>query len=199
MSDYMGDYLGGDLGALGGSALPNGPVTSAVNHPQDMGGLFDFFKKGNKSSTSHLTLPVLSKGSKGLEVEQVQSLLNINVDGDFGFNTETAVKSFQTANGIPSTGVVDAQTWAKLIGENYKDPSQQAANREQAAQTFQQGASAISDLIKQFAVPPANAQELMQAPVSTPAPQKGFPWAWVVGGLAGVVVVGGVLYYVTRD
>lgn len=199
--DYMGDYLG----ALGGSALPNGPVTSAV-HNSDMGGFFDFLTPNkNKGSTSHQTKSVLSKGSKGPAVTELQELMKSKgafphtVDGDFGSDTENAVKVYQRSQGLPDTGVVNAQTWASLLGEDYVDPAAQSAKQAQTAQTIQTATSAISDLISQFAVPPANAQEIMQAPVYEPAPPAGFPWKWVVGGLAGVVVLGGVAYYMTRD
>lgn len=39
----------------------------------------------------------------------------ITADGAFGSGTETAVKSFQTANGLTSDGIVGAATWEKLI------------------------------------------------------------------------------------
>lgn len=35
-------------------------------------------------------------------------------DGDFGLDTQAAVQSFQRANGLPATGVVDGGTWAAL-------------------------------------------------------------------------------------
>jgi peptidoglycan hydrolase-like protein with peptidoglycan-binding domain len=37
-------------------------------------------------------------------------------DGDFGKETEAAVKAFQTASGLPATGVYDEVTRAKLTG-----------------------------------------------------------------------------------
>jgi hypothetical protein len=54
------------------------------------------------------------KGTKGLEVARIQSALNVygakpqlKVDGDFGADTENAVRAFQTANGIkPVDGIV---------------------------------------------------------------------------------------------
>ena len=39
----------------------------------------------------------------------------VTVDGSFGPGTTTAVKQFQTAKGLPSTGIVDAATWNALL------------------------------------------------------------------------------------
>jgi peptidoglycan hydrolase-like protein with peptidoglycan-binding domain len=37
------------------------------------------------------------------------------VDGVYAPVTESAVKSFQTAAGLPATGVVDTATWLALV------------------------------------------------------------------------------------
>ncbi|HWJ28434.1 MAG TPA: peptidoglycan-binding domain-containing protein, partial [Flavisolibacter sp.] len=42
-------------------------------------------------------------------------LLNDTADGMFGGNTEKAVMDFQTAKGLFANGIVDAQTWNKLL------------------------------------------------------------------------------------
>jgi peptidoglycan hydrolase-like protein with peptidoglycan-binding domain len=65
----------------------------------------------------------LKLGSKGVEVRALQQMLNahvrpspkLNVDGDFGPLTESAVKKFQQANGLPDTGIVDEKT-AMVVG-----------------------------------------------------------------------------------
>lgn len=62
----------------------------------------------------------LAKGSSGPIVEKVQLALNqrgatLVADGQFGTNTENAVKVFQTANALPSTGIVNKAT-ADLLG-----------------------------------------------------------------------------------
>ena len=66
--------------------------------------------------------PVVQLGSRGRAVSRVQQLLikaGINViggaDGLFGVNTRSAVRSFQRANGLSVTGVVDARTDASLV------------------------------------------------------------------------------------
>jgi peptidoglycan hydrolase-like protein with peptidoglycan-binding domain len=65
----------------------------------------------------------VSQGKDGPAVLAVQKLLkdkfgyNINVDGIFGPKTATAVKDFQTAQGLTSDGIVGPKTWKKLISK----------------------------------------------------------------------------------
>jgi hypothetical protein len=66
--------------------------------------------------------PTLRKGVyNDNDVRQLQELLrvfvdpNLDVDGDFGDDTEAAVLSFQTARGFPATGVVEEATWRALL------------------------------------------------------------------------------------
>lgn len=69
-------------------------------------------------------LDVLEKGSKGESVKALQILLKgygyslggCGVDSDFGGATENAVEAFQEDNNLGVTGVVDSQTWAKILG-----------------------------------------------------------------------------------
>jgi peptidoglycan hydrolase-like protein with peptidoglycan-binding domain len=39
----------------------------------------------------------------------------VQIDGSFGAETQTAVEQFQTANGLPVTGLVDPVTWQALL------------------------------------------------------------------------------------
>jgi putative peptidoglycan binding protein len=55
----------------------------------------------------------------GAEVIEAQNLLNrsggiLDSDGGFGKGTETAVREFQAAAGLPGTGIIDAATWQRL-------------------------------------------------------------------------------------
>lgn len=62
-------------------------------------------------------MKTLKKGDNGSEVEKLQSLLKITVDGDFGPKTEAAVKAFQKVNASKcgaADGVVGPKTWAAL-------------------------------------------------------------------------------------
>lgn len=56
--------------------------------------------------------PTLRKGSNGENVRQLQALLSVAVDGEFGPKTEAAVKNFQTLNKLVSDGICGPATWA---------------------------------------------------------------------------------------
>jgi peptidoglycan hydrolase-like protein with peptidoglycan-binding domain len=63
---------------------------------------------------------VLSQGTSGYAVRGMQHLLrahgsDIAATGDFDAATEAAVRSFQTAGGLPVNGRVDVNTWAHLV------------------------------------------------------------------------------------
>lgn len=58
--------------------------------------------------------PTLKYGATGAKVQELQRLLKISVDGSFGPATRTAVRTYQSNNGLPVTGVVDSATWTKL-------------------------------------------------------------------------------------
>lgn len=64
----------------------------------------------------------LKRGMTGADVVELQEMLRqlnydlgtYGIDGDFGGDTEDAVKAFQVNVALPETGVVDAATWARL-------------------------------------------------------------------------------------
>jgi len=64
----------------------------------------------------------LSRGSEGAEVKTLQARLlalgyalpRYGVDGDFGPETEKAVRAYQRARGLDVDGIVGPQTWAAL-------------------------------------------------------------------------------------
>lgn len=65
----------------------------------------------------------LKKGDKGEAVKAFQIMLmalgysvgSTGADSDFGSATETAVKKFQSDNGLTSDGIFGAKSWSKLI------------------------------------------------------------------------------------
>lgn len=66
-------------------------------------------------------MPILKRGSKGAAVKALQSLLNtagavppLNLDGDFGFKTEIAVRAAQQRLGLVIDGKAGPQTMTAL-------------------------------------------------------------------------------------
>ena len=77
-----------------------------------------------KEEECTVNVSVLKKGSKGSQVRALQALLigygyscgSSGVDGSFGNATLSAVKKYQSRNGLESDGSVGPKTWAKLLG-----------------------------------------------------------------------------------
>lgn len=61
---------------------------------------------------------VASFGTKGDIVKDIQRALGIEVDGDFGPKTRTAIKLYQASNGLPQTGYVDTDLFTRLVHHN---------------------------------------------------------------------------------
>lgn len=64
---------------------------------------------------------VMETGHVGDDVKVLQQLLDdagyyVDVDGEFGYKTRTAVKAFQKAEAIQVDGVVGRETWDRLAG-----------------------------------------------------------------------------------
>lgn len=57
---------------------------------------------------------LLKIGSKGELVKDVQEIVGVKADGDFGPGTEAAVKKWQAANGLTADGLVGKGTLAKM-------------------------------------------------------------------------------------
>lgn len=73
-----------------------------------------------KRQTKSKVLPTLGRGAKGDFVYALQYLLkglgySLSADGDFGTQTESAVRAFQTDRGITADGIVGPDTWGKLL------------------------------------------------------------------------------------
>lgn len=71
-----------------------------------------------------ITLPELRQGDTGSPVEAMQSLLEgrgysvgrYGIDGDFGNDTASALRSYQQYHGLVSDAVCGVKTWSKLLG-----------------------------------------------------------------------------------
>ena len=82
-------------------------------------------------------MPTLRRGNQGEAVEELQALLNakfgfsLEIDGNFGKATETAVKEFQKKNGLTADGVVGKKTWAALgVSPEIVNPPADNGNNE---------------------------------------------------------------------
>jgi peptidoglycan hydrolase-like protein with peptidoglycan-binding domain len=53
-------------------------------------------------------------GSRGADVTYLQGKLHIAADGDFGPQTDRAVRLFQQQHGLGVDGIVGPQTWAAI-------------------------------------------------------------------------------------
>lgn len=60
---------------------------------------------------------LLKLGSEGEDVKKLQIKLGVDPIGKFGPKTDTAVKDWQSKNGLTPDGIVGPSTWAKLMGE----------------------------------------------------------------------------------
>ncbi len=56
----------------------------------------------------------VQRGDTGADVEDVQHILGLPIDGEFGAQTDAAVRGWQDAVGLSSDGVVGPATWAEL-------------------------------------------------------------------------------------
>ena len=72
--------------------------------------------------------PLLKKGSTGQAVRELQMALNAlgyntgAVDGQFGGQTESAVKNFQQDRGITADGIVGPLTWLNIDEADQNEP-----------------------------------------------------------------------------
>ena len=86
----------------------------------DFGGFFYIFYI---ELTFDISLPTIRKGDTGVAVKILQLALvayeyNIGkygADGDFGSDTESAVRQFQKNSGIEVDGIVGKDTWSELL------------------------------------------------------------------------------------
>jgi peptidoglycan hydrolase-like protein with peptidoglycan-binding domain len=98
-----------------------GPRTWAKLFPSDEN--VSFHGRGRRG-------PWLMRGARGDQVKKVQEALGIPADGYFGSQTEEAVRNYQTANQLPTYGIVGPQTWAKLFPVEEKEEKKEVPKPE---------------------------------------------------------------------
>lgn len=100
-----------DAACILGYAVPD--YAAAAGEPEDA-----------PASDGALRLPALRRGDRGLCVRAMQGVLIARgcgcgpdgADGDFGPNTEAALRRFQAEAGLPPDGVCGPASWKKLLG-----------------------------------------------------------------------------------
>jgi hypothetical protein len=97
-------------------SLPGAPAPAPAPAP---GGGANPAPKPQELVTAPAAAPTVKRGDSGDTVSAIQYLLrqsgqDVVVDGDFGEQTEGAVKSFQNGKFPKEDGVVGPQTWAAL-------------------------------------------------------------------------------------
>jgi N-acetylmuramoyl-L-alanine amidase len=76
---------------------------------------------------------LLRLGSKGKQVIELQKILKLKADGDFGQITDKAVREFQKKNNIKVDGLVGPKTWSLLVSsfENKVTPITKVDNKNE--------------------------------------------------------------------
>lgn len=74
-------------------------------------------------------------GSSGNDVKKLQEKLNsagykLDVDGQFGNKTQSAVKDYQQKNGLTVDGIVGANTWGSLTGGTSKNTASKSTSQK---------------------------------------------------------------------
>lgn len=75
--------------------------------------------------TVDMKVRILKRGMKGADVKTLQAALiaygfscgSAGADGDFGSDTEAALKKFQTKYGLGADGIAGNRTWGRLLGQ----------------------------------------------------------------------------------
>ena len=104
-----------------GDYLLEGDISVAPGK-HTIGCIVDGPKASNKT-TVDVAEPTLRKGDKGSQVKLLQrhlnslNIANLDVDGDFGPKTESAVRAFQKKHDLSVDGIYGPKTYKKMVTE----------------------------------------------------------------------------------
>lgn len=127
MKGHCGVYIGSGQVVEASPKWKNGvQVTSLSARLWSKHGKMPYIEYDDKvwakvtESTVKIELTVLQKGSKNNEVKTLQRLLkslgyNLSIDGDFGSETQNALKSYQKAKGLTVDGICGKNSWNSLL------------------------------------------------------------------------------------
>lgn len=136
---YVGNdtvrHCGGRKGQVVEEKLPGTPRWERWGIPA---GLYtnEELRKAGLAVDESKNIPTLRRGSQGDEVADLQMLLNskygykLDIDGDFGSKTESAVKDFQRKQGLTVDGIVGPKTWKALGVSGNTNPPADNGNNE---------------------------------------------------------------------
>lgn len=113
---YRASQMGDKRGVVAyREKVPSGPNADAEREARAI----DQASTAQASTTkpANVTLPTLRRGSKSEEVRILQQRLGIPADGNFGPQTESAVKAFQSRKGLTPDGIVGPKTWGALMSQ----------------------------------------------------------------------------------
>ena len=106
----------GLLPFIAGYGIVDYPDAPAVPMQEKKVALAEVAKSQGVEVPEVKTWESIAQGDKGSAVKEIQQLLKIDADGDFGPGTEGAVKKFQAKENLPQTGIVDEETYRHLKG-----------------------------------------------------------------------------------
>ena len=119
VTDEVVRHCGGRKGQVVEEQLPGSPRWERFGIPAGLYTNAELEAAGVKFDPAK-NIPTLRRGAEGDLVEELQAILNakygfaLDVDGDFGINTEAAVKAFQKSKGLTVDGVVGPKTRAAI-------------------------------------------------------------------------------------
>ena len=120
-----------------------------------------------QSDNSKPAAPVSHNESKTGAIERLQQALGVSVDGTFGAETESAVRSYQDKHGLAVDGVVGPATWEALgvSDATTLNPPHEASNSTSgpgASSTTSTGSGEASSIVARVI---AAANEIATTPI----------------------------------
>ena len=104
---YWGLYKGVQYDFIPGQDKPSDPISAPTPSEGAPAVQYETLRRKSKGDSVRYMQELLIKAG--------ESLPKFGADGDFGNETLTAVKHFQTTHGLEADGIVGKLTWAELV------------------------------------------------------------------------------------